>query len=154
LGYLDIAEWRSLQRTRARAGQIPIVGSLSGMDANGARWEFAPQGSGYLLVFALRADRIASDIQFWNDVIRHVGSTRVPVTCVGVCDAGLACNDRRGHAGFTILSHMDPYQMRVVSETHAEGDSLLYSPTKTLEARLARTANPAAFAALLRRRTE
>jgi len=150
---------QELQHYRAgsnRTASMPRDGSLHGIDAKGNTKtpnidaDRHLEGQGHLLVFVIHRQGIMKEIQFWNRVIDLASGFRpgpaAPIQYWGICDDGLSCNSFQSVAHFSILGHLDPYEMHIVAQSNANHEALLYDRSMRTKARIAIGADPLAEA--------
>ncbi len=121
-------------------------GSLTGVDTGGKVREADPNGASRFLLFVIRAERAANDVEFWNKVVRQVAAKSASIDYWGICDSGAECDEYQSVATFAILGHLNPYQMRIVAEAHEESEVLLYDESNTLVSRIGRVPDASTMA--------
>jgi len=139
---------------------MPADGSLVGIDPSGQikKPDFGRdgqlEGAGYLLIFVIHRDKAIQEIEYWNRVIDSLHLLQPTLSgriqYWGVCDDGPACNVYQSVAKFSMVSYLDPYQMRIVAKGEASREDLLYGPSMSLVARIARAVDPAVESDLIR----
>jgi hypothetical protein len=149
LVYLDVREWEFIVRLRERTTQVPLVGSLAGIDSAGRRIDVESADSAGALLFVVRAGHMATDVRYWNTVVRRIGPA-AKLAYWGICDSGLRCDEGQPDAEFVLVSHLDPYQMRISATAHAQGEVLLYEASGVLKDRLTPHGDPGVFAEMVR----
>jgi hypothetical protein len=115
--------------------QVPVAGSLSGLDAID-KIEWATMSSNghqqrydYVVLFPIL--KAIEGIKFWQDVANHVIAEYPLVKFVGVCNATSDCElaGDVGVAPLTLLTAMDPLQMRAVAVAKTRDAALIYANT-------------------------
>lgn len=153
LAVLDRRELQSYRFSRAENSLTPESGSFTGINARGEKEEAEINGNGHLLIFVIHRERLASDVQFWNAVIRLVSLNRqVPGASVqywGVCNAGAECNSYQPDANFSILGYLDPWEMHIVAQADSKDEVLLYKRYDMLQAHVASVSDPSVEANLV-----
>ena len=146
LAVVDRKEFQLYRFNQRENALVPKSGSFAGIGAKGDKEEANIYGKSHLLVFVIHRKHIASDVKFWNSVIRSVSLNRkVPAASVqywGICDAAAQCNPYQADANFRILGYIDPLEMHIVADTDARNEALLYGQYNMLKARVARIPEP------------
>lgn len=124
----DLSEARKLRLTRQAVSESPAYGTLSGQVAYGNR-EWNPGGAEkpQVLLFAVAPDGEIGDAQFWTDVALKSRVATPDIQFVGLCSSGGKCTVPTAVAEtFTLLSAMDPLQMRALAIASSQGRALVY----------------------------
>jgi len=140
--WLDVSLVRSYSSVPDLDVSISASGWWQGYDSAGTLRQFRPNGPEYLVVFVFHSQHAAADMSLWNETMQLLQSRLVPITFWGICDAGLDCNIHKDVASFVILSHLDPYQMRIVAKADATDEILIYNQVNGLVAHLKRAVDP------------
>lgn len=137
IAVLDFRAYSKLREVRSHRTEIPRSGSLRGQEAfansewPGERYDY----SRYVVLFLLSPD--APPLAYWREVAIRSLSRANNVEFVAVCTARNACGDGPPVDNvLTILSSMDPFQMRVLSVAAGQGRALLYRGPMLQEAPL------------------
>jgi hypothetical protein len=159
---LTVLNKTALQQYRTKQSEyhsLPHDGSLYGIDSNGtlrgpdAFVNSTSRSDSHLLIFVIHRKRLAHDIDFWNRVVeltsRDNTKQRGTVEYWGVCDSGLACNEFQPAARFTIIGHLDPYEMHIIAGANSREEALLYNASMRVQARIEIDANPSREAELI-----
>jgi len=150
LGVKELQRYRSSQNDNSLN---PNTGSFAGIGADGGEKRPNLDDNGHLLLFVIHHSRIRSDIDFWNQVIILAGQShrqaRGNIKYWGICDSGAECDPYQSEAHFTILGHLEPFEMRIMAGADANGDALLYNQSNVLNGRVAHAPCPAAQANLI-----
>lgn len=153
LASLDRKELRAYRLIQGEKVLSPVSGSFVGIDATGTKRAAEVAGNGHILLFVLHREDIASEITFWNSVIRLTASNRsVPAASIqywAICDSADGCNRYQSASDFTILGYIDPWEMHNLSEADARHWVLLYRQNRMLKASIPRVLDPSRESELL-----
>lgn len=129
---------RELERLPARRAQAlgsPTAGSLVGQNAaDGSSWPSQNAGSelrssAYVVLFPVTR---TSNFEFWRELSRHSKAMGMEIEFAGVCIDFQTCSPQQARAAapITLLSAMDPLQMRAVAVASSKKEALLYQAGK------------------------
>lgn len=128
-------ELERLPARRAQALDSPTAGSLVGQNASdGSSWPSQDAGSelrssAYVILFPVSR---SSNFEFWRELSRHSKAMGMEIDFVGVCIDFQSCSPQQARAAapITLLSAMDPLQMRAVAVSSSKKEALLYRAGK------------------------
>jgi hypothetical protein len=126
LAYVDTSSFIQLTRSRQYATDVPQSGVLLGHNALD-HLEWVPAKEGKVALFSVAAPGKLGDIEFWRDIALRTRTAAPDVRFVGVCATHESCGLSEGSEGaLTLLTSMDPVQMRAVAMAARRGGALLY----------------------------
>lgn len=128
LVFADVATAERLRDMRAFVSEAPPSGQLRGQDAlSGSEWSPRSGTDHAVIMFGLAPAGQVGDAEFWRDVAARSLVIAPRTEFVGVCPRGESCVLPPGSdEELTLLSSMDPVQMRALAISARNGRALVY----------------------------
>lgn len=123
----DVRAVAKLRGARAAATVSVPVGTLSGWNPV-TESEWAPLPAYKLVLFGNGHAAQPVDIGFWSDVASRANHLSPGIEFVVLCTPGAECRlPEGGSANLTLLSAMDPTQMRALAMHARRGEAIIHS---------------------------
>ena len=119
--------YERIANLRGRNTEISSLGSVSGWQMRGAG-EWKPVGrDARVVLFRVMTQGMQGDLGFWQEVAHEIAKDSPGFQFVGVCLEALPCDSTPGQReGITLLTALDPFQMRSLVLASMEGSALVY----------------------------
>jgi hypothetical protein len=124
----DLSAMRRLQQARQAAADSPAPAVLIGHRVRENReWAAQVADGRQVVLFAVAGDGETDDARYWADVALQARATLPDVQFVGVCMTNRNCAvPSAATETLTMLSAMDPSQMRALAIASRDGRVLVY----------------------------